>query len=198
MILKEHLTKGQWVAILFSAMGCAILSFSHPGDLLYGLLVAIFYAFYLVTQRKDFGVDRFLLLTGQVLFSTLLLLPFYPSYHGPIPHEQKFYILIAAIAVFGTIIPLWLNLYALKRLRSSTTGILLYINPFVGFILATTVFGEKVDAGQLAAYGVIVIAVFLFNWYNPAVRPQAEAGGGGRTQAVSKPDMVVGRSGTKI
>jgi chloramphenicol-sensitive protein RarD len=175
LILKERLTKGQWAAVLLSATGCIILSFNHPGDLLYGLVIAIFYAFYLVSQRRDAGVDRFLLLTGQVLFSALLLLPFYPFYHGPTPQEPKFYILIGVIAVFLTIIPLWLNLYALKRLRSSTTGILLYINPVVSFILAMTVFGEKVDVGQAAAYGVIVVGVGLFNWFNPAVRTQTRA-----------------------
>jgi chloramphenicol-sensitive protein RarD len=182
VILKEYLTRGQWVAVLLSVTGCAILSFNHPGDLLYGLLVAVFYAFYLVTQRKDAGVDRFLLLTGQVVFSALLVLPFYPRYHGPTPQEQKFYILIAVIAVFFTIIPLWLNLYALKRLTSSTTGILLYINPVVSFILATSVFGEKIDMEQVTAYAVIVVAVFVFNWYNPAIR----------TQTVSNSDSAVG------
>jgi chloramphenicol-sensitive protein RarD len=185
MILKEQLTKGQWFAVLLSAAGCIILAFNYPGDLLYGLVIAIFYAFYLVSQRRDAGVDRFLLLTGQVLFSALILLPFYPAYHGPTPQESKFYILIAVMAVFLTIIPLWLNLYALKRLRSSTTGILLYINPVLNFILAMTVFGEKVDTQQAAAYAVIVVGVGLFNWFNPAVR----------TQIVSKPDRVVaGRS----
>jgi chloramphenicol-sensitive protein RarD len=102
----------------------------------------------------------------------MLLLPFYPAYHGPTPQEPKFYILIAVMAIFLTIIPLWLNLYALKRLRSSTTGILLYINPVLNFILAMTVFGERVDMEQAAAYGVIVMGVGLFNWFNPAVRMQ--------------------------
>jgi chloramphenicol-sensitive protein RarD len=172
-ILKEHLTRGQWVAVLLSATGCGILAFHHLADLLYSLVIAISYALYLVSQRKDYGADRFLLLTGQILFSALLLLPFYPAYHGPIPRESLFYILISVIAVLLTIFPLWLNLYALKGLKSSTVGILLYINPLLGFILALTVFGEKVDALQLTAYGVIVVAVALFNWFNPAMRSQA-------------------------
>ena len=174
-ILKEHLTRGQWVAVLLSAAGCGILAAGHLRELLYSLLIAFSYAFYLVSQRKNYGADRFLLLSGQILFSALLLLPFYPVYRGPVPGASKFYILIAVIAVFLTIFPLWLNLYALKGLRSSTVGILLYINPVLGFLLALTVFGEKVDALQLSAYGVIVLAVVLFNRFNPAMRPQAAA-----------------------
>ncbi|HLZ88575.1 MAG TPA: EamA family transporter [Puia sp.] len=174
LILKEHLTKGQWVAVLLSAAGCGILAFHHLGDLVYSLVIAVSYALYLVSQRKDYGVDRFLLLSGQILFSALLLLPFYPAWHGPVPQESRFYILMAVIAVLLTIFPLWLNLYALKQLKSSTVGILLYINPVLGFMLALTVYGEKVDALQLSAYGVIVVAVALFNWFNPAIRPQSQ------------------------
>jgi chloramphenicol-sensitive protein RarD len=170
LILKEHLTRGQWIAVLLSGMGCGILAFHHLSDLLYSLIIAFSYAIYLVSQRKDYGADRFLLLTGQVLFAALLLLPFYPAAHGPIPGESRFYILITIIAVLLTIVPLWLNLYALKGLRSSTVGILLYITPVLSFVLALTVFGEKVDGLQLSAYGVIVVAVALFNWFNPAVR----------------------------
>jgi len=171
-ILKEKLTRGQWMAVLLSAAGAGILAFHHLADLFYSLVIAISYALYLVSQRKDYGADRFLLLNGQILFSALLLLPFFPAFHGPIPQESRFYILIGVIAVFLTIFPLFLNLYALKQLKSSTVGILLYINPVLGFMLALTVYGEKVDPLQLSAYGVIVVAVVLFNWFNPAVRSQ--------------------------
>ena len=78
-------------------------------------------------------------------------------------------ILIAIIAVFFTIIPLWLSLYGLERLKSSTVGIILYINPLMTFVIAVTCFGEKVDFQQGVAYGVIVLSVIPFNWWNPAV-----------------------------
>jgi chloramphenicol-sensitive protein RarD len=174
LILKEQLTRGQWGAVLLGAAGCGILAFHHLADLLYSLIIAFSYALYLVSQRRNFGVDRFLLLTGQICFSALLLLPFYPWWSGPLPAESRFYILITTIAIVMTILPLWLNLYALKQLRSSTVGILLYINPLLGFVLALTVYGEKVDHLQVAAYGVIVLAVILFNWFNPAVRTRSQ------------------------
>jgi chloramphenicol-sensitive protein RarD len=173
-ILKEYLTKGQWAAVVLSAIGCGVLGFNHLSDLLYGMIIAVSYALYLVSQRKEFGIDRLLLLSGEVIFSALLLLPFYPFYRGPVPQAVSFYIHIAVIAVFLTALPLFLNLYALKRLKSSTVGILLYINPLVGLVVALTFFGEKVDLQQMVSYGIIVLAVALFNWYNPAVRSRAE------------------------
>jgi chloramphenicol-sensitive protein RarD len=167
-ILKEYLSKGQWVAVLLSAAGCGVLAFNHLLDLVYSMIIALSYAFYLVSQRKNYGADRFLLLSGQVIFSALLLLPFYPFYRGPVPREATFYLTLGFIAVFLTIIPLFLNLYALKQLKSSTVGILLNINPLVGFVLALAVFGEKVDVQQIVSYGVIILSVALFNWFNPS------------------------------
>ena len=170
LILKEKLSRGQWVAVGMSVCGCLLLAFHHLIDLLYSLIIAISYAFYLISQRKDFGIDKFLLLTMQVIFSALLLLPFYPFYRGPVPAAALFYILIAVIAVFFTIIPLWLSLFALQRLKSSTVGIILYINPLMGFVIAVTCYGEKVRPAEGVAYGVIVLSVILFNWTNPTLK----------------------------
>jgi len=170
LILKEKLSRGQWVAVGMSVCGCLLLAFHHLIDLLYSLIIAISYAFYLISQRKDFGIDKFLLLTMQVIFSALLLLPFYPFYRGPVPAAALFYILIAVIAVFFTIIPLWLSLFALQRLKSSTVGIILYINPLMGFVIAVTCYGEKVRPAEGLAYGVIVLSVILFNAMNPALK----------------------------
>lgn len=166
-VLKERLSRGQWAAVALSVCGCLILAFNDLTDLLYSMVIALSYAFYLVSQRKDYGTDKFLLLTLQVSFSALLLLPFYPTARGPVPAAPLFYILISVIAVFYTIIPLWLSLYGLKRLKSSTVGIILYINPLMGFVIAVTCYGERVDAKQAIAYGVIVLSILLFNWWNP-------------------------------
>ncbi len=185
-ILKERLSRGQWAAVLLSATGCAILGFHHLVDLLYSMIIALSYALYLVIQRKNYGTDRFLLLSGQVIFSALLLLPFYPVYRGPVPVETRFYLSLVVIAVFLTIVPLFLNLFALKVLRSSTIGILLNITPLVAFVLAVAFFGEKVDALQLLSYGIILLSVVLFNWFNPAIRTPVGSNRVGRGEANEK------------
>jgi chloramphenicol-sensitive protein RarD len=167
---REVLTRRQWVAVWLSTAGCLMLAFGHLTDLMYSMVIAVFYSFYLVTQRRNYGTDKLNLLTVQVVFSALLLLPFYPFYRGPVPTAALFYMLIAVIAIFLTIIPLLLSLYGLKRLPSSTVGIILYINPLMGFVIAVTCYGERVDWQQALAYGIIVVSIFLFNWGNPALK----------------------------
>src|SRR6202040_3764777 len=119
-LLQEKLSKWQWAAVTLSIFSCLLLSFNNLLDTLYSLIVALSYALYLVSQRKNNELDKFLLLTFQVIFSALLLLPFYPHYSGPLPVSAFFYDSILLIAIFFTIIPLFLNLYALKGVNSST------------------------------------------------------------------------------
>jgi chloramphenicol-sensitive protein RarD len=73
-VLNEKLSKWQWSAVLLSVVSCILLSFNNIADILYSLIVAASYAFYLVSQRKNTGIDKFFVLTIQIIFSALLLL----------------------------------------------------------------------------------------------------------------------------
>lgn len=162
-VLDEKLSKWQWAAVLISVLSCILLSFNNISDILYSLIVAASYAFYLVSQRKNTGIDKFLVLTIQIVFSALLLLPFYPKYSAALPTEPTFYILITLIAVVFTIIPLFMNLYALQGVTSSTMGILLYINPLMNFSIALFYFHEPINSIQVIAYSLILLSIVIFN-----------------------------------
>jgi chloramphenicol-sensitive protein RarD len=161
--LKETLSKGQWIAVMISVLGCILLSLNHFEDIFYSLIVAATYAFYLVSQRKNSELDKFLVLTIQLVFTALILLPFYPKYSGTIPIEPLFYGCLLVIVVFFTIIPLFLNLYALKGINSSTVGIMIYINPIINFLLAIFYYNEQVSVLQLCSYFLILVSIVVFN-----------------------------------
>lgn len=162
-ILDEKLSKWQWIAVAISVISCAMLSFNNLSDLFYSLIVACTYALYLITQRKNNYFDRFLLLTFQIAFAALILIPFYPAYSSTPPTELWFYLMILLIAVVFTIVPLFLNLYALQGVNSSTMGILLYINPLLNFLIAVFYYNEKTNAFQLVSYSLILVSIVLFN-----------------------------------
>ncbi|MBE9583488.1 EamA family transporter [Mucilaginibacter sp. JRF] len=171
VFLKEKLNRLQWAAILLSAAGCLLLSLGHLMDMVFSMIVALSYALYLVSQRRNVGFDKTLVLTFHFLVSALLLLPLYPFFSEALPTSMEFYIYIGIISVLFTIIPLFLNLYALKVLTSSTVGMLLNINPIIGFIIAVTVFKEHIDQLQIIAYSIIFISVIIFN-IRPRLRKQ--------------------------
>ncbi|MFV5695835.1 EamA family transporter [Flavobacterium sp. LB3P122] len=163
LILKEKLNKWQWIAVMISAFSCILLSFNHFEDILYSLITAATYAMYLVSQRKNSGLDKFLVLTIQLVFTALILLPFYPNYSGALPTEPLFYSCLLVIVIFFTIIPLFLNLYALKGISSSAVGIMIYINPIIGFLLAIFYYNEQVTNLQLFSYFLILVSIVVFN-----------------------------------
>jgi len=162
-VLNEKLSKWQWAAVLLSVLSCMLLSFSNVADIAYSLIVALSYALYLVSQRKNVGMDKFLVLTVQIIFSALILLPFYPQYSEALPTAFSFYALIFLIAVLFTIVPLYMNLYALQSVTSSTMGILLYINPLMNFFIALVYFHEPINSIQITAYSLILLSIVIFN-----------------------------------
>lgn len=163
IILKEKLSKWQWTAVAISVLGCALLSFNSFADIFYSLIVALTYAMYLISQRKNTEVDKFVGLNIQILTAGLILLPFFPAFSGPVPTESLFYICLAFIVILFTIIPLFLNLFALKGVNSSTVGIMLYINPLINFVLAVFYYKEAVNEIQLISYSLILISIIVFN-----------------------------------
>jgi chloramphenicol-sensitive protein RarD len=162
-LLHEKLSKWQWSAVFISTVSCVLLSLNHFQDIFYSLVVASTYALYLVSQRKNSEIDKFLVLNIQLLFVALIILPFYPKYSGPVPTEPLFYTSLFCIVVFFTIVPLFLNLYALKGINSSTVGILMYINPIINFGLAIFHFKEKVTLLQMVSYSLILVSIIIFN-----------------------------------
>ncbi|WP_281239408.1 EamA family transporter [Flavobacterium praedii] len=162
-LLNEKLSNWQWLAVSISVVACIFLSINHFQDIFYSLVVASTYALYLVSQRKNSEIDKFLVLNIQLLFIAFLIVPFYPKYSGTIPVEPLFYLCLFCIVLFFTIIPLFLNLYALKGLNSSTVGILMYINPIINFGLAVFYFKEQVTLVQIVSYSLILVSIIVFN-----------------------------------
>lgn len=163
LFLKEKLHKWQWVAVILSITSCIILSMGHFIDMFYSFIIALSYALYIVLQKVNTYFDKFFTLTIHILICALLLIPYGYTASIGVVHSTLFYELVILIAVLFTIVPLFLNMYALKGLSSSLVGVLLYINPIIAFLLAVFYFGEQITFNQGLAYGMIFLAVIIFN-----------------------------------
>lgn len=163
IILKEKLDNWQWLAVAICVISCVILSYGHATELMYSFVIATSFALYIISQRRNNEFDKFLVLTIQLVIASLVLLPFYSKLSATVPTESLFYIMMGLIVVLFTIIPLFLNLYALKGMNSSAVGILMYTNPLIHFFLALFYFEENIQFSQLVAYSLIGISIFVFN-----------------------------------
>ena len=163
LLLKDKLTRLQWLSVFLSCVGCILLSYANMIDMFYSSLIGFTYAAYLISQNKNNQFDKFLILNFHILLSALILLPFFPAYSGPVPTDFKFYFYVEIIAVMYTIVPLLLNLFALTGISSSKVGMILNINPIIAFVLSGVVYHEPLGTLQIFSYALIFFAVMIFN-----------------------------------
>jgi chloramphenicol-sensitive protein RarD len=164
VLLRENMVTIQWFAIFLCALSCVLMGMNNVTELGYSLLIAFSYALYLITQRKNQGFNRLIVLGIQVLFAFIIMSFFFGQLVGTVVVDVRFYMIIASIALFFTVLPLFLNLYALNKINAATIGILMYINPLINFILAFFVVNETATSVQIAGYAVIAIALVIFNY----------------------------------
>jgi chloramphenicol-sensitive protein RarD len=168
VLIGERMSRMQWIAVILCTISCILIGINSAFELGYSVLTAFTYALYLITQRKNQGYDRMVILGIQVAFSFMILSAVFPYLVHSVPSSGDFYWIILVIAIVFTVLPLFLNLFALNRINSATIGILMYINPIFNFTLAFLLFKENITVIQVFGYSIILIALILFNYQNLA------------------------------
>jgi len=169
----------QWLALLFCGISCMLMGINNISELGYSLLIAFSYALYLISQRKNQGFNRMIVLGVQVLFAFMIMNLFFGQLVGDINVDARFYVITLGIALVFTVLPLFLNLYALNRINAATIGILMYLNPLINFSIAFLVFSEGASVIQIVGYGIIAVALVLFNY--PILKRNPVPYGGDKT-----------------
>lgn len=164
LILKEELSKIKLISLSIALLSIALLATGSFIEVIWSVVIAALYAFYLIIQRKMQNIDKLNVLAIQITLAVILMLPFYIYHHEAFPIGIWFWSHITIIAIVFTVIPLFLSLYALIGIPSSTLGIIIYLNPIIAFVVAVLYFGEQISLNQLLAYLLLLFAVFLFNW----------------------------------
>lgn len=166
MLLKERLSRAQWIAVGLAGIGVALLAGGALTTLWISLTLAVSFGTYgLVRKQLDVGS-----LPGLTIESALLLLPsagivwWYADRFG-----SAFAVspgVSAAIALGGvvTAVPLLMFAVAARRLPYSMLGFVQFLAPSVVFILGLTVFREELRPAQLACFACIWAAAAIFVW----------------------------------
>lgn len=165
LILKEELSKIKLIALGIALLSIILLATGSFIEVLWSVGIAALYAFYLIIQRKMQHLDKLNVLAVQIALAVVLMMPFYLYHHEAFPEGIWFWSHITIIAIIFTVIPLFLSLYSLIGIPSSTLGIIIYLNPIIAFAIAVLYFNEQISFNQLLAYLLLLFAVFLFNWY---------------------------------
>ena len=164
ILLKEELSRLKLISLGIALFSIILLASGSFIEVAWSVVIATLYAFYLILQRKMQNLDKLNVLATQIGLAVLLMLPFYIGKHEAFPSDPWFWGNITVVAVIFTIIPLFLSLYALIGIPSSTLGIIIYVNPLIAFAVAIFYFDEHIDSHKLSAYLLLLVSVIVFNW----------------------------------
>ena len=164
LILKEELGRLKIIGLSIAIISILILATGSLTDVLWSVLTASFYAFFLIIQRIIKNINKLNMLGFQLIIAIVMVLPLFFMNVKPIPTDITFWMVMIIIAVAFTLLPLLLSMYALNSLPSSTVGIIIYINPVFAFGVAFFYFHESIQLNQVFAYALLLVAVVVFNW----------------------------------
>lgn len=148
------------------------------GDL---LMVAntLCYAFYLVLSRPLVRRIPPLVVLAWIYLASALLLPFALPFVELVPAgvSAHGWLSLAYVLVFPTFLAYLLNLYALARVRASTTAVYVYIQPLIAATSGALVLGERpTPALALAAAGIFAGIWLVARRPAPRATPAVGAG----------------------
>lgn len=164
IVLRERLSRLQWIAIILAALGVAFLTWRAGRVPWIALLLAVTFGLYGLV-RKTARVDA---LVGSTL-ETVLIAPFAIGYlvwisgHDSLgAADAMTHALLIGTGVI-TAIPLIFFTSAARRLPLSTVGFLQYLAPTGQFLLAVLAFGEPLARDRLLAFVLIWIGLVAFS-----------------------------------
>jgi chloramphenicol-sensitive protein RarD len=164
-VLRERLSRFQWIAVGFAAAGVAYLTFiaGHPPWI--ALMVGSSFAFYGLI-RKTVSIEA---LPGLAV-ETILLVPFAAAYLiwreatgiASFTHVSGS---IDALLLFGgvvTSVPLVLFAYGARQVPYSTIGVLQFIAPSMQLVCGLVVFKEPLEAARLNGFALIWMGLAIY------------------------------------
>ena len=167
LILKETLSRAQWIAVALAGVGIAVLAAGALTTLWISLTLALSFGTYGLL-RKQVTVGA---LPGLTIESAILLLPALgvAAWFWASPQGSSFEVslgLSLAIMLGGlfTAVPLLMFAIAARRMDYSVLGFVQFLAPSIVFILGLTVFGEELKPAQAFCFGCIWIAAAIFVW----------------------------------
>lgn len=173
-VLKEHLSRAQWIAVGIAAAGTAVLAAGAFTTLWISLTLCFSFATYGLI-RKMIAVDS---LPGLAI-ETAILFPIAFGWLAMGGAEGRPMLgtdslesgLLIASGVISTV-PLLCFTAAARRLRYSTVGMLQFIAPTLQFLLAVAIYREPFTTAHGIAFGCIWTALAI---YTTAVIRKARA-----------------------
>ena len=173
-LLKENVTKLKIIGVVLGLIGALILTIygksARAGDNvplgnLFIFLNAISYSIYVILIKKlTAKYHPFTFIKWLFLFGLIILTPFGYSELKAVqwqtftPYITWSVLFVIIGATFGTYL---LNPLALNKLKASTVGIFIYLQPVIAGLFALSMGVDFIDAVKIGAMLIIFLGVYL-------------------------------------
>jgi len=174
IILKENITKLKIVGVILGLIGALVLTIygksARAGDnvLLGNLFIflnAISYSIYVILIRKlTAKYHPFTFIKWLFLFGLVMLIPFgytelkAVQWQTFTPYITWSVLFVIIGATFGTYL---FNPLALNKLKASTVGIFIYLQPIIAGLFALSMGVDFIDSIKIGAMLIIFLGVYL-------------------------------------
>ena len=176
LLLKEPVSKRQWLGVSISLSGVLILITKgelsslldytiNQGDI-YVLIAVIFWATYSILLRyRPAGLDGFTFFGITVLIGSIALLPFsiieHYYYSSPIIWQNSTILTIIYMAIFPSILAYIFWNKGVKELGAAKAGLFIHLMPCFGLILSSFFLNEKIYSFHIGGILLIFFGIYL-------------------------------------
>lgn len=167
LVRQEGFSPSRGLGVLIALVGALMLLLGKSGELLSGhgfgnLLMALnglSYAVFLVISKQLLSRYASLVVIGWVYVFALPYLPFFMTGEKLVPDAGATAVWwsLLYIVLFPTILAYLLNMFALARVRATTTAVYIYLQPLVAGLASWWVFAEE-PTPRLAAAALCLFA----------------------------------------
>jgi inner membrane transporter RhtA len=190
---SRRLLDGLWV--LLAAAGVVLLA--QPGGtvtvagLLFALLAAACWAAFILTAKRAVGrVGSVRATITMLLGAAVLVTPVWLATGVRLAGQGRALLLGLAVAVLSSALPYVLELAAIKRVRPSTYGVLLSIEPAIAALMGFVILSQRLALREILGIVSIVIAAAGAAWTSAVGAPGAPASRIGATRPSQRRESI--------
>lgn len=162
-VLREHLRRLQWVAVLLAGVGVVTLTFEYGHLPWIALALAVSWSSYSLLKKalqlgalQGLSIETMIALIPNLFYLTLIE----TQNRAQLGVSLGFTLLLICAGV-ATVVPLLLFNGATTRLPLTITGLLQYITPTIMFMVGTLINHETMTTGRVLGFGFIWVALIF-------------------------------------
>lgn len=170
-VRQERLSPGRAVGVLVAMAGTVLLLLGRGGGLARGhgfgnllmVLNGFSYACFLVLSKRLLARYDWLVVIAWVYILSLPYLPYFVVGEdlAAEPGNRLAWLSLLYILLFPTVLAYLLNMFALERVRATTTAVYIYAQPLVAGLAAWIVFGEQPSLRMAVAAVCLFVGIWL-------------------------------------